>query len=205
MDERRPGPGEPVPAVDGQGTAVPRADRRRPGAGHARRARGPAGTDGRRARLLPAGSPGPARGERRQDRHRAARRQGRGPVAALARELDQAWREAWALLRGAPQGRVVRTRHGDRMLLTEFVRTRVLELAVHGLDLAASLARPPWLTGAAAAVVEENRCCPPVGPAARGKRLGPAHPGSHGNWEAPVQALRCRADGTARTTRLALG
>jgi hypothetical protein len=32
---------------------------------------------------------------------------------------------------------VVLTRHGDRMLLTEFLRTRVLELAVHGLDLAA--------------------------------------------------------------------
>jgi hypothetical protein len=58
-------------------------------------------------------------------------------------------------MRGAPQGRVVRTRHGDRMLLTEFLRTRVLELAVHGLDLAAGLDRPPWLTDAAAAVVED--------------------------------------------------
>ena len=49
----------------------------------------------------------------------------------------------------------MRTRHGDRMLLTEFLRTRVLELAVHGLDLAAALDRPPWLTDGAAAVVEE--------------------------------------------------
>jgi len=80
---------------------------------------------------------------------------GAGPAAQLARELDQTWRDAWALMRGAPQGRVVRTRHGDRMLFTEFVRTRVLELAVHGLDLAAGLDRTPWLTGAAAAVVEE--------------------------------------------------
>ena len=78
-----------------------------------------------------------------------------GPAPALARDLDQAWRDAWALMRDAPQGRVVRTRHGDRMLFTEFVRTRVLELAVHGLDLAAGLDRPPWLTSAAAAVVEE--------------------------------------------------
>jgi len=33
----------------------------------------------------------------------------------------------------------VLTRHGDVMLLTEFMRTRVLELAVHGLDLAAGV------------------------------------------------------------------
>lgn len=78
-----------------------------------------------------------------------------GPAPALARDVDRAWRDAWAQMRGAPQGRVVRTRHGDQMLLTEFLRTRVLELAVHGLDLAAGLDRPPWLTDAAAAVVEE--------------------------------------------------
>ena len=91
------------------------------------------------------------------DRIATAQRAARaaGPAPALARDLDRAWRDAWALMRGAPQGRVVRTRHGDRMLLTEFVRTRVLELAVHGLDLAAGLDRPPWLTDAAAAVVEE--------------------------------------------------
>jgi uncharacterized protein (TIGR03083 family) len=91
------------------------------------------------------------------DRIATAQRAARaaGPAPALARDLDQAWRDAWALMRGAPQGRVVRTRHGDIMLLTEFARTRVLELAVHGLDLAAGLDRPPWLTDAAAAVVEE--------------------------------------------------
>jgi uncharacterized protein (TIGR03083 family) len=91
------------------------------------------------------------------DRIAAAQRAARaaGPAPALARDFDQAWRDAWALMRGAPQGRVVRTRHGDRMLLTEFLRTRVLELAVHGLDLAAGLDRPPWLTDAAAAVVED--------------------------------------------------
>jgi uncharacterized protein (TIGR03083 family) len=78
-----------------------------------------------------------------------------GPAPALALEFDQAWRDAWAAMRGAPQDRVVLTRHGDRMLLTEFLRTRVLELAVHGLDLAAGLNREPWLTGPAAVVVEE--------------------------------------------------
>jgi uncharacterized protein (TIGR03083 family) len=101
------------------------------------------------------------------DRIAAAQRAARaaGPAPALARDLDQAWRDAWALVRGAPQGRVVRTRHGDRMLLTEFLRTRVLEVAVHGLDLAAGLDRPPWLTGAAAAVVEDLTL--PAGAAAR--------------------------------------
>ena len=41
------------------------------------------------------------------------------------------------------------------MLLTEFLRTRVLELAVHGLDLAAALAHEPWMTSEAADVTEE--------------------------------------------------
>jgi hypothetical protein len=48
---------------------------------------------------------------------------------------------------------VVRTRHGDRMMLTEFLRTRVLELAIHSLDLAAALGRQPWMTTAAARVL----------------------------------------------------
>ena len=60
---------------------------------------------------------------------------------------------------GGPAGRaarrVVQTRHGDLMLLAEFLRTRVLELAVHGLDLAAALDRGPWMTAPAAAVTED--------------------------------------------------
>jgi uncharacterized protein (TIGR03083 family) len=78
-----------------------------------------------------------------------------GTGAAVARDFDRAWRESWAKVRQAGQARVVRTRHGDRMLLTEFLRTRVLELAVHGLDLAAGLGRPPWMTDAAARVVAD--------------------------------------------------
>ena len=78
-----------------------------------------------------------------------------GTGAAVARDFDRAWRESWAKVQQAGQARVVRTRHGDRMLLTEFVRTRVLELAVHGLDLAAGLGRRPWMTDAAARVVAE--------------------------------------------------
>jgi uncharacterized protein (TIGR03083 family) len=81
----------------------------------------------------------------------AAAALGGGPD--LARAFDQAWREAWAAVRAAAPGRLVLTRHGDRMLFTEFLRTRVLELAVHGLDLASGLGRLPWLTEAAANVV----------------------------------------------------
>jgi hypothetical protein len=40
------------------------------------------------------------------------------------------------------------------MLLTEYLRTRVLELAAHGLDLAAGLGRPPWMTEAASVVAQ---------------------------------------------------
>ena len=78
-----------------------------------------------------------------------------GTGAAVARDFDRAWRESWVKVRRAGQARVVCTRHGDRMMLTEFLRTRVLELAVHGLDLSAGLGRPPWMTEAAARVVAE--------------------------------------------------
>ena len=74
---------------------------------------------------------------------------------AWARDFGEARQQAWAALRAAPPGRVVQTRHGDLMLLTEFLRTRVLELAVHGLDLAAALAHEPWMTSEAADVTEE--------------------------------------------------
>jgi hypothetical protein len=57
------------------------------------------------------------------------------------------------LLTAAPADAAIRTRHGDRMLLTDFARTRVVELAVHGLDLAFGLDMRPWMTGAAADVL----------------------------------------------------
>jgi uncharacterized protein (TIGR03083 family) len=76
-------------------------------------------------------------------------------AAARARDFDDARQHAWALVQAAPPGRVVQTRHGDRMLLTEFLRTRVLELTVHGLDLAAGLECQPWTTAPAAQVTQE--------------------------------------------------
>ena len=77
---------------------------------------------------------------------------GAGEIAA---ELDRRCRESAELLAGAPADRTVMTRHGDRMLLSDFARTRVVELAVHGLDLAQGLSRPPWLTREAADVLED--------------------------------------------------
>ncbi|MDG4799908.1 maleylpyruvate isomerase N-terminal domain-containing protein [Micromonospora sp. WMMD980] len=74
-------------------------------------------------------------------------------VVEAAREFGRAWRSTDAAVAAEPPGRVVRTRHGDAMAVTEFLRTRVVEVAVHGLDLADALDRPPWTTPAAAAVV----------------------------------------------------
>jgi hypothetical protein len=50
---------------------------------------------------------------------------------------------------------VVPTRHGDRMPLTEYLRSQVLELAVHGLELVARLGGPPRVTEAASHVVAQ--------------------------------------------------
>ncbi|MGO8958050.1 MAG: maleylpyruvate isomerase family mycothiol-dependent enzyme [Streptosporangiaceae bacterium] len=76
-----------------------------------------------------------------------------GSAAAIAAALDRSLRDGCRLLE---QGdRIIRTRHGDWMRLTEFARTRVVELGVHGLDVAAGLGREPWLTPQAAEVLTE--------------------------------------------------
>ncbi|MEU8299797.1 maleylpyruvate isomerase N-terminal domain-containing protein [Micromonospora sp. NPDC048909] len=89
----------------------------------------------------------------RIDSGRREARQLDGP--ALVADFDRAWRAADAAVAVAPADRVVRTRHGDAMSLTEFLRTRVVEVGVHGLDLAAALHREPWFTPAAAEVVAD--------------------------------------------------
>jgi uncharacterized protein (TIGR03083 family) len=78
-----------------------------------------------------------------------------GTAAAISAELSRVCADSLGLLRAAPAGQLLRTRHGDLMLVSEFAITRVLELGVHGLDLAAGLRRPPWLTDEAAAVLED--------------------------------------------------
>ncbi|HEX5597979.1 MAG TPA: maleylpyruvate isomerase N-terminal domain-containing protein [Micromonosporaceae bacterium] len=74
---------------------------------------------------------------------------------ALVEEFDQTWQEVYQRCAKEPADRVVRTRHGDAMLLTDFLVTRVVEVAVHGLDLAAALDRPPWLTDPAGQLLVE--------------------------------------------------
>lgn len=54
-----------------------------------------------------------------------------------------------------PAGRLVTTRHGDPMTLTDFLTTRVVEVAVHGIDLADAIGRPHWTSPEATAVVTE--------------------------------------------------
>ncbi|MFJ7153910.1 maleylpyruvate isomerase family mycothiol-dependent enzyme [Streptomyces sp. NPDC101118] len=73
----------------------------------------------------------------------------------IAEDFASTWRNVDRLCRDQPAGRSVRTRHGDAMLLSEFLLTRVVEVAVHGLDLADALGHEPWLTPAAGDAVAE--------------------------------------------------
>ena len=74
------------------------------------------------------------------------------PTEVVVR-FEQTWRRASSLVEAQPGSRVVLTRHGDLMRLDEFLRTRIVELAVHGLDLAEALGVRPWLSDEAAVVV----------------------------------------------------
>ncbi|MFD2765884.1 maleylpyruvate isomerase N-terminal domain-containing protein [Micromonospora eburnea] len=76
-------------------------------------------------------------------------------VREVADGFARAWRSADAAVAAQPPGRLVRTRHGDAMTLTEFLRTRVVEVGVHGLDLADALHRQPWLTPTATDVIAD--------------------------------------------------
>jgi hypothetical protein len=78
-----------------------------------------------------------------------------GTASAMRAELAEATGRTLTVLGTEPPDLEVRTRHGDRMLLTEFLVTRVVELGVHGLDLASGLGRQPWLTAPAAEVIED--------------------------------------------------
>jgi uncharacterized protein (TIGR03083 family) len=100
---------------------------------------------------------------------------GLGSGAALAADFAATWQRVDGLCRAEPEDRVVRTRHGDAMLLSQFLVTRVVELAVHGLDLADALGCEPWLTPQSADVVMELLLGP--GQQAAAQELGWDRPG----------------------------
>lgn len=70
-------------------------------------------------------------------------------TAAFTRAVDA----AVAAARRHDPARLVRTRWGRPMTLEDYLVTRVVEVAVHGRDIAAGLGRAPWTTPAAARVV----------------------------------------------------
>jgi len=88
----------------------------------------------------------------------------------LVAGFETRWQAVSRRVAAEPEERTVTTRWGDPMLLTEFQVTRVVELAVHGLDLADALGVEPWLTGAASDVVEG--LIHPAGAHAVRQRLG---------------------------------
>jgi uncharacterized protein (TIGR03083 family) len=69
---------------------------------------------------------------------------------ALAGAFADAVRATVAAARRHDPTRSVRTRWGDAMTLADYLTTRVVEVTVHGLDIAASLRRPPWTSPDAA-------------------------------------------------------
>jgi uncharacterized protein (TIGR03083 family) len=85
------------------------------------------------------------------DRVRSAhRRAAVSDVTALGDDLAAITRDVVTRCTGQPADRLVRTRHGDAMLLSDFLVTRLFEAAVHGIDVADAVERPPWLTVSAA-------------------------------------------------------
>ncbi|WP_033299128.1 maleylpyruvate isomerase family mycothiol-dependent enzyme [Nocardiopsis gilva] len=77
----------------------------------------------------------------------------RSDAGEMGRVCEGVWRELEPRLAKEASDRVVLTRHGDAMLLTDFLVTRVVELALHGLDLADALGRDPWTSPEALDVV----------------------------------------------------
>ena len=75
-----------------------------------------------------------------------------GPLIS-ARSYEVAGRFG-EVARGFDPGRLLRTRLAA-IRLDEFLRTRVVELAVHGLDMSDALGREPWITAGGSAVTRE--------------------------------------------------
>jgi uncharacterized protein (TIGR03083 family) len=63
--------------------------------------------------------------------------------SALARSFDDLWRSCLARTRAEDPDRIIRVWWGPTIRLDEFLKTRVLETVVHGVDLADALAMQP--------------------------------------------------------------
>jgi uncharacterized protein (TIGR03083 family) len=71
----------------------------------------------------------------------------------LVEDFNATWRAVQAQVSASDPGRLVRTRHGDGMRLYDFLATRVVEVGVHGLDLADALGAEPWTTDPAVELI----------------------------------------------------
>jgi hypothetical protein len=74
---------------------------------------------------------------------------------ALAEAWDRLWREIVDLVDGEDRGRVVST-WGPTLTLDELVRTRVLEVTVHRMDLEDALGKRGWGTDRAISIVDDT-------------------------------------------------
>ncbi|MDG4863632.1 maleylpyruvate isomerase family mycothiol-dependent enzyme, partial [Streptomyces sp. T-3] len=72
---------------------------------------------------------------------------------ALAEHFDGVWRAVADRCAREPESRVVVARHGEAMRLGEFLLTRVVEVCVHGFDVARGLGHAPWPSEEAADAV----------------------------------------------------
>lgn len=73
--------------------------------------------------------------------------------AGLVDRFAHAWPTVADQCAAEPAGRTVRTRHGDAMLLGDYLRTRVVEIVLHGIDLAVGVGRAPWTSSEGGAAV----------------------------------------------------
>jgi hypothetical protein len=65
------------------------------------------------------------------------------------------WREAIALAGGTDPARLVATTWGPTLRLDEYLKTRVLEVTVHRMDLEDALGRKGWGTDLAISIVDD--------------------------------------------------
>ncbi|MBF6301494.1 maleylpyruvate isomerase N-terminal domain-containing protein [Nocardia amamiensis] len=107
-------------------------------------------------------------------------------ATAITAAFGDTWRQADIAISGQPADRMITTRWGDGILLSEFMITRVVELVLHGLDIAIALGASAWTTPEAAAVVGDFL------------RIEPA--ATHLGWDRPT-ALAKASGRAALSTR----